>query len=115
MWTATLRWSSLPYGIWARDSHWSVTGGDPTKSSPWIRPIQSAHPSVRLLTDEHIAEEKARLILVVRTAAELNVANRGGAARCVRRDVMELEESGLPASSCTPNKTATSVVRACST
>ena len=61
-------------------------------------PIQSAHPCVRPLTDEQVAEEKAHLILVVRTAAELNVVYRGRAARGVRRDVMELETSGLRAS-----------------
>ena len=52
-------------------------------------------PHLLSLADERVPEEKARLILVVRAAAELNVVRRCCASHRVRRDVVELKEPSL--------------------
>ena len=62
------------------------------------------------LADDAVAEEQVSLILVVRAAAELNVVRGAYPSRCVRRDVMELEERGLAAPTYPSNKSAASLV-----
>jgi hypothetical protein len=68
------------------------------------------HPHLLSLADERVPEEKARLILVVRAAAELDVVCLGSASRRVRRDVMELEEGGLAAPACASDEPAASLI-----
>ena len=75
----------------------------------WITPIECV-PHLLSLADERVPEEKVRLILVVRAAAELDVVRRGCASRRVRRDVMELEERGLAAPACPSNKRAAALI-----
>jgi hypothetical protein len=54
-------------------------------------------PTLLSRADERVPEEKTRLILVVRAAAQLDVVRRGCTSRRIRRDVMELEERGFAA------------------
>jgi hypothetical protein len=49
-------------------------------------------------------------MLVVRAAAELDILGRGCASRCVRRDVMELEERGLAAPASPSDERATFLI-----
>jgi hypothetical protein len=72
--------------------------------------MECAHLHLRSLADERVSEEKARLILVVRAAAELNVVCRGCASRRIRRDVMELKERGLTAPACATDEPAASLI-----
>src|SRR5688500_16404212 len=68
----------------------------------------------RSLTQEHGARAELflRLILIMRPAAELDVIHGRRAARCVRHDVMEFQESWLSAASLLSHKrTATAVAR----
>jgi len=67
-------------------------------------------PHLPSLADERVAEEEARLILIVRAAAELDVVRRGGASGPVRLDVVELQECCLAASACASNKGALSFI-----
>jgi hypothetical protein len=59
-----------------------------------------------------IPEEKARFILVMRTAAQLNVVGCRDAAHRVWHDVVELEKRDLLASPRAPNERATSLTAA---
>lgn len=62
------------------------------------------------LAHQRVSEEDARLILVVRAAAELDVVDRSGAASGVRLDVVELEERRLAASPRGPDECAASLI-----
>ncbi len=75
----------------------------------WITPIDCA-PDLGSLADQRVSEEKLRLILVVRAAAELDVVGRRRASSRVRRDMMELEERNLPAPSSASDERAASLI-----
>jgi hypothetical protein len=67
-------------------------------------------PNLPYFPDEGISEGKARLVLVVRTATELDVVGRGDTSRCVGDDVMELEDRRLAASPCASDERAASLI-----
>lgn len=60
--------------------------------------------------NEHIPKEKPCLILIVRTAAELDIVRRSASPCGVGRDVVELEEAGLAATAHAPDERATSLI-----
>ena len=72
--------------------------------------LRRRHPHLRLLADDRVPEEKARLILVVRAAAQLDVIRRGYASCRIGHDVMELDERGLAASALGSGERAASII-----
>src|SRR5436309_577805 len=80
------------------------------RPAPRTRRWSVLHPYLLSLADERVAEEKARLILVVRAAAELDVLRRRRASRRVGRDVMELEERDLATPACASHERAASLI-----
>ena len=87
-----------------------MIGGDPTRERATGPSDAECSAAVPPLADQRVPEEKARLILVVRAAAQLNVVGGGWASRRVRRDVMELKEGDLAASARAPDEPAASLI-----
>ena len=71
---------------------------------------RTVYPPRLPLADQRVPEEKARLILIVSTAAELDIVRCSSTSCRVRRDMVKLEERGLVATADTPDKRAASLV-----
>src|SRR5262245_56543747 len=101
--------SRTPRGTSA-SSATALTSSSGTSGSRSCERGRTLYPHRLPFADEHVAEENARLVLIVRSATELDIVSCGGSSRRVRRDMVKLEERRLAATAHTPDKRAASFV-----